>query len=173
MKIIQVFVLVIFFTQTLVSGASLSGPFSDPVLGQNKLDEQTVGNVRSARTTKEQTDTPSIQSAPLTSSISMYLDPELITFEPEHYETEEPSKMIVIVVGSVVLIPLVLIPVCYGTGLLIIYCFNRKSMPNMQQNGSTPSGPMFATHNPSNPTGLLLLAENSRNPTEPNLKAQK
>ena len=164
MKIIQVFVLVIFFTQTLVSGASLSGPFSDPVLGQNKLDEQTVGNVRSARTTK---------SAPLTSSISMYLDPELITFEPEHYETEEPSKMIVIVVGSVVLIPLVLIPVCYGTGLLIIYCFNRKSMPNMQQNGSTPSGPMFATHNPSNPTGLLLLAENSRNPTEPNLKAQK
>ena len=164
MKIIQVFVLVIFFTQTLVSGASLSGPFSDPVLGQNKLDEQTVGNVRSARTTK---------SAPLTSSISMYLDPELITFEPEHYETEEPSKMIVIVVGSVVLIPLVLIPVCYGTGLLIIYCFNRKSMPNMQQNGSTPSGPMFATHNPSNPTGLLLLAENSRNPTEPNLEAQK
>ena len=164
MKIIQVFVLVIFITQTLVSGASLSGPFSDPVLGQNKLDEQTVGNVRSARTTK---------SAPLTSSISMYLDPELITFEPEHYETEEPSKMIVIVVGSVVLIPLVLIPVCYGTGLLIIYCFNRKSMPNMQQNGSTPSGPMFATHNPSNPTGLLLLAENSRNPTEPNLEAQK
>ena len=154
MKIIQVFVLVILIAQTLVSGASLSGPISDPIRGQNKLDEQTVINVHSARTTKEQT---SIQSAPQTSSISMYLDHELITFEPEHYETEEPSKMIVILVGSVVLIPLVLIPVCYCIGLLIIYCFNRKYMPSMQQNGSTPSGPMFATHNASNPTGPLLL----------------
>ena len=182
MKIIQVFVLVVFLAQTLVSGASLSGASSDPVLGQDELDDQTVINVDSVRTMEEQTEPPTIQSAhpnstylqpqtiqsaPHNSSTSTYLDPEFlmpIEQEPDwqehNYFFDEPWKIFGIVVGSFILVPLVLIPICFGVGLLIFFCFIKKDRPNVRQNAINPSGPMLGTQNSTNPTSPILEAHN-------------
>ena len=196
MKTIQVFVLVVFLTQTLVSGAPLSVPSSDPVLGQNELDDQMDFNLESVRTVEEQTKPPSIQSAPLNSRASTYLEPLTIQPAPQSLSTgtyldsqtiqeapqnsgpnkyldldlitgmpiypmqihpEDPWKIFGIVVGSFILVPLILIPVCFGVFLLVTLCFMRKERPNVRQN---PSGPTFSAQNLTNPTSPILEAQN-------------
>ena len=214
MKTIQVFVLVVFLTQTLVSGAPLSVPSSDPVLGQNELDDQMDFNLESVRTVEEQTKPPSIQSAPLNSRASTYLEPQTIqsvsqnsskstyleplTIQPApqslstgtyldsqtiqeapqnsgpnkyldldlitgmpiypmQIHPEDPWKIFWIVVGSFILAPLILIPVCFGVFLLVTLCFMRKERPNVPQN---PSSPTFSAQNLTNPTSPILEAQN-------------
>ena len=69
-KTVQAIILVAFLSQTLVSGASLSGSSSYPDPDQNKPSGQTVKNeelydsLMAARTTEEQTDLASTQPTP-------------------------------------------------------------------------------------------------------------
>ena len=178
MKTILVFVLVVFLTQTLVSGAPLPVPSSDPVLGQNELDDQMDINLESVRTIEEQTEPPIIQSAPQNSSASTYLDSQttqeapqnsgpskyldldLITGMPIYpmpIHPEDPWKIFWIVVGSFILVPLIIISVCFGVFLLVTYCFIRKERPNVRQN---LSGPTFSAQNSTNPANPILEAQN-------------
>ena len=137
-KTVQAIILVAFLSQTLVSGASLSGSSSYPDPDQNKPSGQTVKNeelydsLMAARTTEEQTDLASTQPTPQNSSRIPFLDIEFITpIEPEKCETETSGNMNIsarsfygIMIGSILLIFLARIT-CYST---------KKEGPNVNQN---------------------------------------